>query len=335
MRRQLAVLLMLLVLANFSWGQAGVLTQKAIWDLCPPLAYVATKDSSLLESSVDSIARLMAGRWELLEVSGGWGPNHPPARATEMVLNQLSQGEIYENGVWSAHFELTMTRRWRTIRFKINEPGKPFFNFGFSQKSLGGTVRVCDQKLIISDAMGDGIAYAFRRIPMNQPARRYTYYNATALLDYKPWFGTANATMVREAPDKPCTANRFSLNVVTDLPYDQAATVKNQVTGCTVKCVPTQLLSIDNIPLAVGWYETKDLDTCCATTSSGTRYDRLLGGDAIVDTYLSKYSNRVRITAFDPVTNIVEGTFELSLFTPENKHVYFKDGKFKATVGKY
>lgn len=333
------MLLTLLVLPVLGRGQSGVLTRKAIWDLCPPLSYInmdtAPKDSSLLKSSVDSIARLMTGRWELLEISGGWGPYHPPARATEMVINQQREGDIYENGVWSAHFKLLLTRRWNSIRFKINEPGTPFFNFGFRQKSLGGLLYVCDQKLIISDAMGDGTAYAFRRIAANQPARQHTYYNATALLDYKPWFGRATATKVREAPDKPCTANRFSLNIVTDLPYDKSTNMANQVTGCTGRCVATQLLSIDNIPLAVGWYETENLDTCCATSSSGTQYNQLLGGDAIVNTYLPKYSNRVRITAFDSVTNIVEGTFELTLFMPENKHVYFKDGKFKATVGKY
>lgn len=332
-RHVFTAIITLIGIPFLSWGQTGVLSEKTIWDWCSPLTYIAPKDSLLLQASVDSIAHLMVGRWELLEIAGGWGPNHPPARVTELVLNQQRQGEIYENGIQSARFDLFLTRQLNTIRFKINEPGKPYFNFRFSQRSTGGLIYVCDQKLFISDGRGDGMAYTFRRIPTNRPGRQYANYSATALLNYKPWYGTAHAVKIQEVPGKPCTLSRFSLVIVTDLPYDQSLHESTyQVTGCSGKCTPTQLLSLDNIPLNIGRYEIKDLDTCCATSSSGTRYDRLSGGDAVTEMYLPKYATQIRVTAWNPITSVVEGTFELSLFTADGKYVYFSDGTFKTQI---
>ena len=337
----LAHLLLAAVIPIFTCAQTSTPKENPIWNWenSPRLPVIYPDDSVAIRASVDSLTPLVAGRWALIEIENGWGPNHVPARAVELVLDQDGHGTIYENGVWSAVFTLKLTRLWGLILFSIDEPGKPFFNFQFTKRSRGdvhrGHIRFDKQRLIISNGYADGTAYAFRRMPDPQPPKHYINYSATALLNYKPWFGTAKAFRVRKVKNKPCTTNRFLLVIRTDLPHDgQKLEQSGQPTGCIDGCVPTQLLTIDNIPLAIGTYEIAGLDTCCGTSSACTRYDLLSGGDGLVDRYLPRYSNRIWMTKYDKRAKRVEGKFELGLYSDEGKYVYFKDGVFSATLSK-
>lgn len=173
--------LLLSTVPTSSHAQVGVRTENAIWnfDDCPRLPYKNHTDSVAMHTSADSVAMLMAGRWELVEISNGWGTNSPPACATELVVNDRKQVKIYLDGVLSDDFTLIITRQWSMIQFRTMESDKPFFDMKFPLRSSKhgtryqtGLIRVCEQKMIISDSMADGFAYAFRKIPAGQPTVR-------------------------------------------------------------------------------------------------------------------------------------------------------------------
>ncbi|AUD04131.1 hypothetical protein CWM47_21225 [Spirosoma pollinicola] len=106
----------------------------------------------------------MPGRWELVEVGGGWGPNRKPYRVVELVINQKREGVVYENGVETATFQLTLKMRLNTVWFRINQQGKSIFKLPLGPNRWG-LMSLCGEKLGLSDSYADGYAYAFRRVP--------------------------------------------------------------------------------------------------------------------------------------------------------------------------
>lgn len=143
-------------------------TENPIWEPCPQLPYLPEIDSVARQATVDSVAAATVGRWELVEIGSGWGPNYKPERRTAMMLSRDGAGTIYEDNQWSATFRLALKRRYNSIWFTISEPGNPFFDFRLRPNRYG-LFRACDEKLIIGDARAHGKAFAFRRVPTTQP----------------------------------------------------------------------------------------------------------------------------------------------------------------------
>ncbi|SFF41340.1 hypothetical protein, partial [Spirosoma endophyticum] len=101
------------------WGQSR--TENPIWKPCP---LIPTTDSTTFQKTLDSVANFLPGRWELVEIGGGWGPNQKPYRVVELVINQKREGIVYENGLETATFQLTMKMRLNTVWFRINQQGE-------------------------------------------------------------------------------------------------------------------------------------------------------------------------------------------------------------------
>ncbi len=158
-------------------------------------------------------------------------------------------------------------------------------------------------------------------------------YKMTATLNGSAWFGSAYASRTMAvAGQSACTTDRFIIGAQTDLPHGSTNLIKG-VTGCFENCVPTQLLSILNIPLAVGRYNIAALNAC-AGQEGAVRYLWLVGGDVIVSTYTSPAGKAgwVEVSSYDSTLNEVEGSFELDLVNKDGQTARFQKGTFKALI---
>lgn len=140
------------------WAQAQ--TENPIWKPCP---LIPTSDSTTFQKAFDSVANYLPGRWELVEIGGGWGPNQKPYRVLELVINQKREGTVYENGVETATFQLTLKMRLNTLWFRLDQQGKSIFKLPLKPNTWG-LMSLCGEKLGLSDGRSHGYAYAFRRV---------------------------------------------------------------------------------------------------------------------------------------------------------------------------
>ncbi len=329
-------LVFLLVLTPFpSWSQLSTSVPVAEIKVdCPQLPYLPESDSVGRRRTVDSVTNHLVGRWELIQTNTGWSYPRRPHQFIEMSLNRQGQGAVYGDGVLLARFELTLSRRWGSIWFKINESGKPFFNFRLSPRHYG-LVKVCNQALILSDARGDGMSFVFKQIT----GRRLTNWDynrsASALLNDSTWYGAARA-FKEDTNRLACPFRRFTLGIITDILW-QSLRLQNDstppVTGCLDTCTATQLLELQHIPLAVGYYRLIVLDTCGRYSSDKSEYDQL-DGDVIVNAFhLVRNDNSwIEITKYDAKTNVIEGAFDLTFINKANKLVHFSNSFFRTTV---
>lgn len=140
-----------------SWSSAG---NKP---LCRPPRLSLALDSLPTQRrlALDSVTRLAVGRWRLTEIRGGWSGVSKPVTATELQLNEQLEGMLFEGGNQSLKCKFTLSTRYGYVRTTIDGRGASFFNLSSKVK---GSFRVCDQELIISQYLGDGLAFCFRRI---------------------------------------------------------------------------------------------------------------------------------------------------------------------------
>lgn len=326
-----------LVLTTGVWAsclaQSAVPTENPIWTSCPPLPYRPESDSVARQATVDSIAAQLTGRWGLVEISSGWGPNHKPARSVEITINSQQQGLVNENGVEVARFQLTLSRRWNSILFKIEQQGQSVFHFTSFSRGHLGRIYTCGQKLILSDGMADGTAFAFRRIPDNAPVPPVDQHAVTALLNYVPWSGNAQAVAVPVSAGKGCAENRFTLRCESTQAY--VSYPKNPTADSTLTAgyqSVTQRLRIAGIPLAVGRYELAKLDSCCISAGD-TRFD-LWAGTHPLETWQPNtvWSGWIEITRYDPATRRIAGLFDFYMLSPTGRCASFNYGAFTAAL---
>lgn len=159
-------------------------------------------------------------------------------------------------------------------------------------------------------------AFGFTTISDQPPVRSDDPYGVTAMLNDSAWFGTARATQATSVAGQNCPADRFNLGILTDLPHRYSGTEPvGGINGCRRLCVPTQHLSLANLPLTPGRYDLTALEACATPTASGCSYQLLTGGDRIVDRYEWQPSDPgwVEITRYDAATNTVEGRFDVTV----------------------
>ncbi|MVM28759.1 hypothetical protein GO755_01850 [Spirosoma sp. HMF4905] len=155
-------------------------------------------------------------------------------------------------------------------------------------------------------------------------------YRVTATLNDSTWYGSASASKtVTLGTENTCTKNRIDISFSTDLPFTNTAP-KQTVTGCLGNCIPTQLLTFHNVPLAVGKYNISDLNLCAAQDGA-VLYYWLLGGDSILKTYTSQGSSVgwIQITGYNASQQAIEGAFEVELSDKTVQTARFKNGIFK------
>lgn len=162
-RRVISLFCLLVLLASMpAMAQLdSVLIKKGIMQLCPRLSYLS--DSVAIRASLDSTARLMAGRWSLRIIENGWAAARPPERAVELIFDRQGRGDIYENGQLVASIQVVIRRLYAMVRFDLRQEGKSIIRLSVSKQN-GGHLGVCEEKLFLSDGYADGTLYAFRRI---------------------------------------------------------------------------------------------------------------------------------------------------------------------------
>lgn len=162
---------------------------------------------------------------------------------------------------------------------------------------------------------------------------QHTTRKVTALLNDSVWYGRAHLT--KEQIKVGGRSNWFAANFVTDLPHSKhiAQSQNLRHTGCLTPCVPSQILSFDRVPLAVGTFKLSASNTD-RNRNIQVRYDLLSGGDAITDTYLLQIGSDswIRITKYDLKAGVVEGAFKLRMVNTNGRKAYFKDGNFRANI---
>jgi hypothetical protein len=83
-------------------------------------------------------------------------------------------------------------------------------------------------------------------------------------------------------------------------------------------------------------FKTTDISRSNTVTNFESRWDLVVGGDAISDTYImdSTYNNLIAIGIFDTITKQVTGTFDIKLVRDKfrsdlGETMLFKNGSFK------
>ena len=160
----------LVMLSMPVWGQK--VAQPPLKPIhCPPLevpipieSFVHTEpgsgvDSTLLRKELDSAYARMKGRWYLFQIQGGWGGPKLPHREVDIMINEFGDAVIAEKNKPLAVFRFRL-RKVRTAYHSPIERGKhPFF----SDITRELIVEICQDTLVLNQAIGDGLEYVFKR----------------------------------------------------------------------------------------------------------------------------------------------------------------------------
>ena len=152
-----------------------------------------------------------------------------------------------------------------------------------------------------------------------------------AFLNDSTWHGRAFASRESRKTGKGTyeTSNDFYISLLTNNLY----TTYTSDTTTATQLFPSQWLSIEYAPTTNGMYNLSD-STVRQKLRIKVRYDLLVGGDAISDSYYLSGStnNWIQIVKYDPKEEIVVGAFTLRLINRSGKIAHFTSGLFKAKV---
>ncbi|HLL95933.1 MAG TPA: hypothetical protein VK404_13220 [Spirosoma sp.] len=162
----IAIAICLLSLPVAGWSQSES-PNTIIKTDCPSLPDLNLIDSTIIRNDIASGYVQLSGRWQWVELRGGWGHVTKVTRLVEMMVGQQGQGSIYENGQYRSAYQLKLRRTNNHFYFLLSEKGQPFFNFRNDNQS--GYLRVCNEFLIIGEAIGDGREWVFKRIIAKLP----------------------------------------------------------------------------------------------------------------------------------------------------------------------
>ena len=145
---------------------------------CPPLAMIPVVvermakdvkqpdiDSTVIyrEREVASLYTQIKGRWLLYQVQGGWGSPKRPDRKIDMSVDEIGNAVISEKHKQLAVFQFKLRRDWQSIYTPVDGRSQSFF-IGMTR---GLMVELCQDTLILNEAIGDGMEYVFRRTITN------------------------------------------------------------------------------------------------------------------------------------------------------------------------
>jgi hypothetical protein len=170
--RLMGITIWLLVIPIIGWCQLEP-SNPVIKIDCPPLPDLKLIDSTIIRNDVASGYVQLSGHWQWVELRGGWGHITKITRPIYMVINQQGQGRVYENDRYISTYQVQLQRSFNHFYFKLVEPivtqrEKPFFQFNQMSNSRG-YLRICEEVLVMGEAMGDGREWAFKRVTRNTP----------------------------------------------------------------------------------------------------------------------------------------------------------------------
>ena len=116
-------------------------------------------DSVALKQETEATYQLMAGRWNLFQVQGGWGGPKEPNRQIELVIDNRGQSSLYEAGKIVGAFAMQLIRNWDSYQSSLNPKGQSLF----SQYCRKLDIELCKDTLVLIEGRGDGLEYVFKR----------------------------------------------------------------------------------------------------------------------------------------------------------------------------
>jgi hypothetical protein len=152
------------------WGQRVAQTPlKPIH--CPPLevptpveSFIQSKpgssvDSTRLRRDLDSTYARMKGRWYLFQIQGGWSGPKLPHREVAITIDEVGNAVIAEKEKPLAVFRFKLRKDWMAIHSPLEGRKQSFF-IGMTRELI---VEVCQDTLVLNEAIGDGMEYVFKR----------------------------------------------------------------------------------------------------------------------------------------------------------------------------
>ncbi|MVM32137.1 hypothetical protein GO755_18955 [Spirosoma sp. HMF4905] len=116
-------------------------------------------DSTALQKEIDSTYAQLKGRWFLYQLQGGWSAPNRTDRQITMTIDELGHAVIVEQNKPLAIFQFKLRRDWQSIYTPIVGRNQSFF-LGMTR---GLIVEVCQDTLVLNEALGDGLEYVFKR----------------------------------------------------------------------------------------------------------------------------------------------------------------------------
>lgn len=160
---------------------------------------------------------------------------------------------------------------------------------------------------------------------------RFKTDSVIAFLNDSTWHGRAFASRESRKTGKGTyeTSNDFYISLLTNKPY----TTYTSDTTTATQLFPSQWLSLEHVPTTVGTFNLSD-STVRQKLGIKVRYDLLVGGDVVSDSYYLSNSNNnwIQILKYDLKEEIVVGAFTLKLINRSGKTAHFTNGLFKAKV---
>ncbi len=146
-------------------------------------------------------------------------------------------------------------------------------------------------------------------------------YNVVAVKNDSTWFASGKALRLVPPGRKPESVKSFNVQIITDIEYPghgaKGIGKSPYVTGCIegLDCVPTQRLHFYNVPLRKGKYKISKLDKRRKIELERANFWLLAVGSGTVKQfdYQGSKPGWIRVTGFDPKTNLIDGMFSISL----------------------
>lgn len=179
--RQLALLLLFVPI--YGWGQPTGTSAPQPHEGCRPGLFINVQHEDTVKQCaiIDSITKLMVGRWELVEEGAGdcFVPAHAPARMTQITINQQGEGLLFIAGSRGVWFQLLLSYYYANVHFAMVQNGysgySNYFEFfppnkrpkrkGIPDRTgyYPNILRVCEETLIMYGPR-TGLSYVFRRM---------------------------------------------------------------------------------------------------------------------------------------------------------------------------
>lgn len=116
-------------------------------------------DSTILLRELDSVYGQITGRWYLFQIQGGWSGPQLPHREVNITIDRLGNAVISEKNQQLAVFRFKLRKGWQMYSSGIEGRKQSFFSKSINQLN----VEVCQDTLVLNEALGDGQEYVFKR----------------------------------------------------------------------------------------------------------------------------------------------------------------------------
>lgn len=174
------LLFTLLILHSIQLWSQSIATNQTDKEYCPHsrrLSYIHPKDSIRRQAVLDSINRLLVGRWQLIDIGTKTYYVMPTAEdSIQISIDEQGSSIVRSKGKQVVDFQVAAGINYGNLRCVISEAGRAYFRFrtprvraGQRDMNNGETIypnglRVCEEYLEIYAFTSAGPYYVFKRL---------------------------------------------------------------------------------------------------------------------------------------------------------------------------